>query len=125
HTEAVAPAFGCGTGTCPPGQRGGDIAGAKRRPAKRRNRVDPLALKQGDFVVHETHGIGKFLKMAERTIQSGDESSRREYIVLEYAPSKRGQPADQLWVPMDSLDMLSKYTGRESLHLPQLGASRW
>jgi len=82
-------------------------------------------LKQGDFVVHETHGIGKFLKMAERTIQSGDETSRREYIVLEYAPSKRGQPADQLWVPMDSLDLLSKYTGGESPHLSKMGGSDW
>jgi transcription-repair coupling factor len=76
-------------------------------------------------VVHETHGIGKFLKMAERTIQSGDETSRREYIVLEYAPSKRGQPADQLWVPMDSLDLLSKYTGGESPHLSKMGGSDW
>mgnify|MGYP002722883970 FL=1 len=107
------------------GNRVGDIAGAKRRPAKRRNRVDPLALKQGDFVVHETHGIGKFLKMAERTIQSGDETSRREYIVLEYAASKRGQPADQLWVPMDSLDLLSKYTGGEAPTLSKMGGSDW
>ena len=107
------------------GNRVGDIAGAKRRPAKRRNRVDPLALKQGDYVVHETHGIGKFLKMAERTIQSGDETSRREYIVLEYAASKRGQPADQLWVPMDSLDLLSKYTGGEAPTLSKMGGSDW
>ncbi len=107
------------------GNRVGDIAGAKRRPAKRRNRVDPLALKQGDHVVHETHGIGRFLKMAERTIQSGDETSRREYIVLEYAASKRGQPADQLWVPMDSLDLLSKYTGGEKPTLSKMGGSDW
>ncbi len=107
------------------GNRVGDIAGAKRRPAKRRNRVDPLALKAGDFVVHETHGIGKFVKMAERAIQTGDETSRREYIVLEYAASKRGQPGDQLWVPMDSLDMLSKYTGGEAPKLSKMGGSDW
>lgn len=125
HTDAAALPLVVVTETDLTGNRVADIAGAKRRPAKRRNRVDPLALKQGDFVVHETHGIGKFLKMAERTIQSGDESSRREYIVLEYAPSKRGQPADQLWVPMDSLDMLSKYTGGESPHLSKMGGSDW
>ena len=125
HTDAAALPLVVVTETDLTGNRVGDIAGAKRRPAKRRNRVDPLALKQGDFVVHETHGIGKFLKMAERTIQSGDESSRREYIVLEYAPSKRGQPADQLWVPMDSLDLLSKYTGGESPHLSKMGGSDW
>lgn len=107
------------------GNRVGDIAGAKRRPARRRNRVDPLALKAGDYVVHETHGIGRFLKMAERTIKAGDETSRREYIVLEYAPSKRGQPADQLWVPMDSLDLLSKYSGGEAPTLSKMGGSDW
>ena len=107
------------------GNRVGDIAGAKRRPARRRNKVDPLALKKGDYVVHETHGIGRFLKMAERTINAGDETSRREYIVLEYAPSKRGGPSDQLWVPMDSLDLLSKYTGGESPTLSKMGGSDW
>ncbi|MFC6317905.1 transcription-repair coupling factor [Corynebacterium gerontici] len=107
------------------GNRVGDIAGAKRRPAKKRNRVDPLALKAGDYVVHETHGIGRFVTMTERTINTGGETSRREYIVLEYAPSKRGQPADQLYVPMDSLDMLSKYVGGEKPTLSKMGGSDW
>ncbi|WP_018297494.1 transcription-repair coupling factor [Corynebacterium lubricantis] len=107
------------------GNRVGDIAGAKRKKSRRRNRVDPLALKPGDFVVHETHGIGKFVKMAERSINAGDETSRREYIVLDYAPAKRGQPNDQLWVPMDSLDLLSKYSGGESPTLSKMGGSDW
>lgn len=107
------------------GNRVGDIAGAKRRRPRRRNRVDPLALTPGDFVVHDTHGIGKFIKMAERTVKTGDEDSRREYIVLEYQPAKRGQPGDQLWVPMESLDLLSKYTGGEKPSLSKMGGSDW
>lgn len=107
------------------GNRVGDIAGAKRRAPRRRNRVDPLALQPGDFVVHDTHGIGKFVKMAERTVKAGDEDSRREYIVLEYQPAKRGQPGDQLWVPMESLDLLSKYTGGEKPSLSKMGGSDW
>ena len=107
------------------GNRVGDIAGAKRRAPRRRNRVDPLALQPGDFVVHDTHGIGKFVKMAERTVKAGDEDSRREYIVLEYQPAKRGQPGDQLWVPMESLDLLSKYTGGEQPSLSKMGGSDW
>ena len=103
------------------GNRVGDIAGAKRRAPRRRNRVDPLALTPGDYVVHETHGIGKFVKMAERTIAD----SRREYIVLEYQPAKRGQPGDQLWVPMESLDLLSKYSGGEQPSLSKMGGSDW
>lgn len=124
HAKGAAPLVVI-TETDLTGNRVGDIAGAKRRPAKRRNRVDPLALKTGDYVVHETHGIGRFLKMAERTMHSGDSTSRREYIVLEYAPSKRGQPADQLWVPMESLDLLSRYTGGESPTLSKMGGSDW
>ena len=107
------------------GNRVGDIAGAKRRAPRRRNRVDPLALKPGDYVVHDTHGIGRFVKMAERTIGTGEDSSRREYIVLEYQPAKRGQPADQLWVPMESLDLLSKYSGGEQPSLSKMGGSDW
>jgi len=125
HRDAAALPLVVITETDLTGNRVGDIAGAKRRPARRRHRVDPLALKTGDHVVHETHGIGRFLKMAERTIHAGDETSRREYIVLEYAASKRGQPADQLWVPMDSLDLLSKYTGGESPTLSKMGGSDW
>ena len=50
HTDADALPLVVVTETDLTGNRVGDIAGAKRRPAKRRNRVDPLALKQGDFV---------------------------------------------------------------------------
>ena len=107
------------------GNRVGDIAGAKRRKAKKRNRVDPLALKAGDYVVHETHGIGRFVKMTEREVRTGEDTSRREYIVLEYAPSRRGGPPDQLYVPMESLDLLSKYVGGEKPTMSKMGGSDW
>ena len=125
HRDAEALPLVVITETDLTGNRVGDIAGAKRRPAKRRNRVDPLALKAGDHVVHETHGIGRFVRMTERTIQAGDETSRREYVVLEYAPSRRGGPADTLYVPMDSLDLLSRYVGGEKPALSKMGGSDW
>jgi len=75
----------------------------KQLAAKRRNTVDPLALTTGDLVVHDQHGIGRFVEMVERTVGG----ARREYLVLEYSSSKRGQQADKLYVPMDSLDQLS------------------
>ena len=53
----------------------------KRLAAKRRNTVDPLALAAGDLVVHDQHGIGRFVEMVERTVGG----ARREYLVLEYA----------------------------------------
>ena len=93
----------------------------KRLAAKRRNVVDPLALTAGDLVVHDQHGIGRFVEMVERTVGG----ARREYLVLEYASSKRGGGSDKLFVPMDSLDQLSRYVGGESPTLSRLGGSDW
>ena len=93
----------------------------RRLAAKRRNTVDPLALTAGDLVVHDQHGIGRFVEMVERTIGG----ARREYLVLEYASGKRGQQADRLFVPMDSLDQLSRYVGGEQPSLSRLGGSDW
>ncbi|WP_167098217.1 transcription-repair coupling factor [Mycobacterium sp. DL592] len=93
----------------------------KRLAAKRRNTVDPLALTAGDLVVHDQHGIGRFVEMVERTVGG----ARREYLVLEYASSKRGQAADRLYVPMDSLDQLSRYVGGQEPSLSKLGGSDW
>ncbi|MGZ4528009.1 MAG: CarD family transcriptional regulator, partial [Mycobacterium sp.] len=93
----------------------------KRLAARRRNTVDPLALTAGDLVVHDQHGIGRFVEMVERTVGG----ARREYLVLEYASSKRGQQADRLYVPMDSLDQLSRYVGGQAPALSKLGGSDW
>lgn len=93
----------------------------KKLAAKRRNQVDPLALRAGDMVVHDQHGIGRFVEMIERTVGG----ARREYLVIEYAPSKRGQPGDRLFVPMDSLDQLSRYVGGEMPSLSKMGGSDW
>jgi len=93
----------------------------KRLAAKRRNVVDPLALTAGDLVVHDQHGIGRFMEMTERVVGG----ARREYLVLEYGSSKRGGGSDRLYVPMDSLDQLSRYVGGESPTLSRLGGSDW
>ncbi|ANI41681.1 transcription-repair coupling factor [Mycolicibacterium vaccae] len=93
----------------------------RKLAAKRRNVVDPLALTAGDLVVHDQHGIGRFVEMTERVIGG----ARREYLVLEYASSKRGGGTDKLYVPMDSLDQLSRYVGGEAPTLSRLGGSDW
>ncbi|MBB5162697.1 transcription-repair coupling factor [Mycobacterium sp. AZCC_0083] len=93
----------------------------KRLAAKRRNVVDPLALTAGDLVVHDQHGIGRFVEMTERIVGG----ARREYLVLEYASAKRGGGSDKLFVPMDSLDQLSRYVGGAEPSLSKLGGSDW
>ena len=49
----------------------------------------------------------------------------REYLVVEYAPSKRGHPGDRLFVPTDALDLLSRYVGGEVPTLNKLGGADW
>jgi len=49
----------------------------------------------------------------------------REYLVLEYAPSKRGYPGDKLYVPTDQLDLLSRYVGGEAPSLSKMGGGDW
>ncbi|CRK61514.1 Transcription-repair coupling factor [Alloactinosynnema sp. L-07] len=92
-----------------------------KMPSRRRNAVDPLALRTGDYVVHEQHGIGRYIEMVQRTIAN----ATREYLVLEYASSKRGQPGDRLFVPTDQLDEVSRYVGGELPTLNKLGGSDW
>jgi transcription-repair coupling factor (superfamily II helicase) len=107
---------------------GGDQRLVKKLASRRRNVVDPLQLKTGDFVVHATHGIGRFVELTQREVSSGGRNpvkSVREYLVLEYAPSKRGYPGDKLYVPTDQLDLLSKYVGGEAPTLSKMGGSDW
>ncbi|TDQ04273.1 transcription-repair coupling factor [Labedaea rhizosphaerae] len=97
-----------------------------KMPSRRRNAVDPLALKAGDYVVHEQHGIGRYVEMVQRTTKdTGGSMTTREYLVLEYASSKRGQPGDRLFVPTDQLDEVSRYVGGELPTLNKLGGSDW
>lgn len=100
----------------------------KKLASRRKNVVDPLQLKPGDVVVHATHGIGKFVELVSREVSSGGRNAvktQREYLVLEYAPSKRGYPGDKLFVPTDQLDQLSRYVGGESPTLSKMGGSDW
>lgn len=107
---------------------GGDQRVVKKLASRRKNVVDPLQLKAGDYVVHATHGIGKFVELTQREVSSGGRNpvkSVREYLVLEYAPSKRGYPGDKLFVPTDQLDLLSRYVGGEAPSLSKMGGSDW
>ena len=105
-----------------------DLTGSKasakdgaRMPSKRKQAVDPLELRAGDFVVHEQHGIGRYIEMVQRTIGG----ITREYLVIEYASAKRGQPGDRVFVPTDTLEQVSKYIGGESPTVHRIGSGEW
>ncbi|MDO4655229.1 transcription-repair coupling factor [Actinomyces sp.] len=104
-------------------------AGPRERrslPARRARRsVDPLSLHAGDLVVHAQHGVGRFIELSRRTVGGPRSSATREYLVIEYAPSKRGQPGDRLLVPTDALDQVTKYVGGDSPALSKMGGADW
>jgi len=111
ETDLTGSAGGSGTST----------KDMRRMPSRRRNQVDPLQLRPGDFVVHEQHGVGRFVEMMQRTVAG----ATREYLVLEYAPSRRGHPGDKLYVPTDQLDQVTRYVGGEQPTLNKMGGSDW
>ncbi len=98
------------------------LAPKERKIARRRgSQVDPLELKAGDYVVHEIHGVGRFKELVQRT----NRTQAREYLLVEYAPPKRGYPPDTLFVPTDQLDLLSRYVGGEAPVLSKMGGADW
>ena len=98
---------------------------ARKLAARRGAAVDPLTLKRGDYVVHEIHGIGRFVELVSRKSGVGGNQHEREYLLVEYAPSKRGQANDTLFVPTDHLDLLTRYVGGEAPVLSRMGGSDW
>ncbi|MFZ9640942.1 MAG: transcription-repair coupling factor [Candidatus Nanopelagicaceae bacterium] len=103
-----------------------DISGVsssqqERMPSRRKKAIDPLELKRGDYVVHEHHGVGRYIELVERTISG----ATREYLVIEYAPSKRGQPGDRIYVPTDSLEQVTRYVGGEAPAIHRIGGADW
>jgi transcription-repair coupling factor (superfamily II helicase) len=95
------------------GRRSG--AAHRRVQARRRQAAGPLDLGDGDLVVHDLHGIGRFQGMVERKLLG----IHREYLVIEYS---RG---DKLYVPSDQVDLVSKYVGGEAPKLNRLGSPEW
>lgn len=71
-----------------------------------------LTVEKGDYVVHDIHGIGLCEGIQKITSASGE---IKDYIVVLY---KNG---DRLYVPVDSTDMLSRYSGGENPPLSKLG----
>ncbi|MEK7865990.1 MAG: CarD family transcriptional regulator, partial [Planctomycetota bacterium] len=92
-----------------------------RRVAQRLKESRPiesyLELDRGDFVVHLSHGIGKFLGI-ERLVREGQEG---EFLVVEYADLAK------LYVPVSKVDLVQKYVGGgdRSPELSKLGTAGW
>jgi len=79
--------------------------------------ADLADLKPGDFVVHTTHGVGKFLGIRE--IAQGEQKG--DFMLLEYASDAK------LYVPLTRMDLVEKYRGGGDSPPPldRLGGSTW
>ena len=100
---------------------GQQVMQRRRRSRKKRDSdaiIRNLAeLTIGDAVVHEDHGVGRYLGL--QTLDVGDVEA--EYVTLEYAKG------DKLYVPVASLELISRYSGAapELAPLHQLGTTQW
>src|SRR3954470_7251313 len=87
----------------------------RRRSATRTFLSDFRDLKVGDLVVHVDHGIGVFVGL--KRIDVG--LAPQEFMELRYAGE------DKLFVPVERLDLVQKYTGATRPSLDKLGGTTW
>jgi transcription-repair coupling factor (superfamily II helicase) len=91
----------------------------ERRPPPTRTFLSDLRdLKVGDFVVHVDHGIGMFAGLKQLAVDSLGEA-RQEFLELRYAGD------DKLFVPIERLDLIQKYSGASRPALDRLGGTTW
>ncbi len=76
-------------------------------------------LTEGDYIVHEAYGIGQFLGIENLTV----DGMSRDYVKIKYAGT------DQLFLPVDQLDLVSKYIGAgadtANVKLSKMGGADW
>ncbi|MFN8065190.1 MAG: transcription-repair coupling factor [Vicinamibacterales bacterium] len=87
----------------------------RRRAASKAFLSDLRDLKVGDLVVHVDHGIGVFVGLKQ--IGVGDQ--QQEFLELRYAGE------DKLFVPVERLDLVQKYTGASRPPIDRLGGTTW
>jgi len=99
----------------------GEIVRNRKKRAHRVNSKKRIKsfdeLNTGDYVVHRTHGIGKYAGVEQLTV----DKVIKDYIKIKYKNN------DVLYVPTGQLDMLHKYIGAEAknVRLNSLGGSDW
>ena len=63
--------WSCSPARTSPGQKA-TTRDMRKMPARRKKQIDPLELKAGDYVVHEQHGVGRFVEMKQREVRGRD-----------------------------------------------------
>ncbi len=84
-------------------------------PRARRTAVGTRDLSPGDYVVHYQHGIGRFEGLVSESMLGVE----RDYLLVAYAGG------DRLYVPVDQLSLITRYTGGEAPRLSRMGGKDW
>ncbi|MBR5229209.1 MAG: transcription-repair coupling factor, partial [Firmicutes bacterium] len=100
-----------------------DIFASQKRARKRKykdkgQKIQSFAdMREGDYVVHENHGIGKFIGIEQLNVQG----EKKDYIKIKYAGN------DMLYVPVEQMDIVQKYIGGDGLapKINKLSGSEW
>jgi transcription-repair coupling factor (superfamily II helicase) len=94
-------------------------AAEQKKRKKNKNALASLAdIQPGDYVVHQSHGIGMYAGIQRLELQG----ATKDYLKIQYSG------ADVLYVPVTQLDLLSRYTapgGEETIKLAKLGGAEW
>ena len=96
--------------------------GDRRRSPSKAFLSDLRDLKVGDLVVHIDHGIGAFVGLKQIGVGSSTSSGQgdaQEFLELRYAGE------DKLFVPVERLDLVQKYTGAARPAVDRLGSATW
>ena len=104
----------------------GDIFGTYKKSTRRKKKVKdenrrPIAsfsdIEAGDYVVHETQGIGKFVGLEQLTVKG----EQKDYLKIQYAGN------DVLYVPTDQMDLVQKYIGGDvdTTKISKLNSKDW
>jgi transcription-repair coupling factor (superfamily II helicase) len=98
------------------------VVRSRGRAAEKRSSVEGMLrdlseLKIGEPVVHEQHGIGRYMGLQEMNFEEG----KSEFLILEY------QDGDKLYVPVAQLGMIGRYSGAQPEEAPlhKLGSGQW
>lgn len=101
----------------------GDIFTTQKHRKSKTERKDSKPIKaftdirKGDFVVHENHGIGKFVGVEQLVVQD----IKKDYLKIRYAGE------DMLYVPVDQMDIIQKYIGADGAtpKISKLSSGEW
>ncbi len=102
------------------------VHGRRERESRKTSSSDTILrdlseIKPGDPVVHEQHGIGRYLGLISMDLGEGEQGELSEFLSLEY------DGGDKLYVPVSQLYLIGRYSGAspESAPLHKLGSKQW